>query len=583
MSPSEIRGLLDERFRLLTGRRRRAVERHQTLRATVDWSYSLLDARERAVFDRLGVFAGTFDAAAAQAVVTGDGVEAWDVLDALTELVAKSMIVAEETTDGTTRYQMLETLGQYARERLDERGATDHWRRHHAEYFAEWAEDAGPGLLGPDELAGRTRENAELDNFRAAVTWALDRDNQDDLGLALRVIGALAHETIANPAAGIAAWAERALRHVETTTPQLRYAVTAAAARHHNNLGSYDHTREIALSAIGDGVPLGAPAAADAHGTLAITTLMLGEPETARAIALDAARRLDRESPGSPAALFAHSVVSVLTSALGDPIARPEAELVLRHAREAANPTLLAGALYAYGFARVTDDPAAALAALDESIALGRRGASPTMVAIALIDSADLRARSGDLCQAARDLREGVERSHQAGTRTGFYSGVWWGVGNLIRFDHLEQAAVFDGIASTVLTPEYRASAGTADWTHLSSRHRIGTHRLRTRPVRRRVPDRRADDLRRSRRTHPPSPRRRDQPSRRHRHDLSRDLRRRLRFFFQRASPGTAPDRGEPPQNPCLLTLSFHCAQARDSCRECLIDLVVAASWSWGV
>src|SRR5262245_505981 len=139
MTASEIRGLLDERFRLLTGGRRKSVERHQTLRATVDWSYSLLSEQERIVFDRLAVFAGGFDARAAQAVVTGDGVEAWDVLEALGELVAKSMIVAEDTAGDTTRYQMLETLGQYARERLDEHGDTDHWRHRHAEYFAAWA------------------------------------------------------------------------------------------------------------------------------------------------------------------------------------------------------------------------------------------------------------------------------------------------------------------------------------------------------------------------------------------------------------------------------------------------------------
>src|SRR4029077_14570973 len=111
--PLEIARRLDERFRLLTGGRRSAVERHQTLRATVDWSYSLLDERERIVFDRLSVCAGSFDARAAQAGVAGDGIEAWDVLDALTDLVAKSMIVAEEAADGAMRYQMLETLRQY--------------------------------------------------------------------------------------------------------------------------------------------------------------------------------------------------------------------------------------------------------------------------------------------------------------------------------------------------------------------------------------------------------------------------------------------------------------------------------------
>ncbi len=202
MSPLEISGLLDERFRLLTGGRRSAVERHQTLRATVDWSYSLLGEREREVFDRLGMFAGSFDARAAQAVVVGDGVEAWDVLDALAELVAKSMVVAEETAEDTTRYQMLETLRQYARERIDEQGDPDRWRRRHGEYSAAWAEEAGAGLVGPDELAWRSRESAELDNLRAAVTWALDRDDPDDIALALRIIGALADELLMNFSGG---------------------------------------------------------------------------------------------------------------------------------------------------------------------------------------------------------------------------------------------------------------------------------------------------------------------------------------------------------------------------------------------
>jgi predicted ATPase len=94
MTPAEIAGLLDERFRLLTGGRRTAVERHQTLRATVDWSYSLLSPTERVVFDRLAVFSGGFTVAAATAVVFGDGIETWDVVDGVGGLVAKSMVVA---------------------------------------------------------------------------------------------------------------------------------------------------------------------------------------------------------------------------------------------------------------------------------------------------------------------------------------------------------------------------------------------------------------------------------------------------------------------------------------------------------
>ena len=103
MSPAEIAGLLDERFRLLTGGRRRGVERHQTLRATVEWSYSLLDEHERTIFDRLGVFVGSFDADAATAVAGDDGLAAWDVRDALDDLAAKSMIVLDDGPDAAAR------------------------------------------------------------------------------------------------------------------------------------------------------------------------------------------------------------------------------------------------------------------------------------------------------------------------------------------------------------------------------------------------------------------------------------------------------------------------------------------------
>ena len=274
------------------------MERHQTLRATVDWSYSLLDDAERAVFDRLGVFAGSFDAQAAQAVVAGDGVEAWDVLDALAELVAKSMVVAEETAEGTTRYQMLETLGQYARERLDEHGDTDRWRRRHAEYFADWAEEAGPGLVGRDELVWRTRESAELDNLRAAVTWALDRDDPDDIRLALRIIGALAARVPDRPRDGH--------RGVGRTGPAPRRDHhTAAALRGDRGCrvirspprelraGPGTCTSERSATAC----PSAAPAPQLAYLTLALCASVLGDWQRARG---DRARRDPSARPRLP-------------------------------------------------------------------------------------------------------------------------------------------------------------------------------------------------------------------------------------------------------------------------------------------
>lgn len=188
MSPSDIAAHLDERFRLLTGRRRGRVERHQTLRATVEWSYQLLDNDERSVFDRLGVFAGTFDAAAASAVTSDDDLDQWRVLDAISNLVAKSMLYTEDGPDGSSRYSMLETLRQFARERLDETGNSDRWRRRHAEHYATCVAEIGLGLTGPDEFMWVRRLQSEIDNVRAAVGWALDQEGADERELGVRIV-----------------------------------------------------------------------------------------------------------------------------------------------------------------------------------------------------------------------------------------------------------------------------------------------------------------------------------------------------------------------------------------------------------
>ena len=118
LRPAEIAGLLDERFRLLTRGRADAASRQQTLQATVEWSYALLGEAERRVFDCLGVFPASFDAAAATDIVGTDGLQRWDVLDGLTSLVGKSLVAEEEGPDQTSRYRLLETMRAYARQQL---------------------------------------------------------------------------------------------------------------------------------------------------------------------------------------------------------------------------------------------------------------------------------------------------------------------------------------------------------------------------------------------------------------------------------------------------------------------------------
>jgi len=217
LSPSDIQGLLDERFRLLAGARRRSVERHQTLRATVDWSYSLLDEIERVVFDRLGVFAGSFDASAAQAVCAGERIEVWDVFDALTGLVAKSMVTTEEFDNGSMRYQLLETLRQYARDRLDETDDIDRWRARHAIHYSDVAVETLDALSGPDEFAWRRRLTADLDNIRAALNWSLDRADPSEVDCGLRIVTAIGSTT--DPTMAFADWIEKAVPLVADRPP----------------------------------------------------------------------------------------------------------------------------------------------------------------------------------------------------------------------------------------------------------------------------------------------------------------------------------------------------------------------------
>jgi predicted ATPase/class 3 adenylate cyclase/DNA-binding CsgD family transcriptional regulator len=182
LSLAEILDSLHDRFRLLTGGARTAVRRQQTLRASVDWSHALLTEPERVLFRRLAVFLGGFDLAAAQAIA-GDGeVERFQVLDLLTLLVDKSLVVTEHT-GGATRYRLLETVRQYALEKLGEPGEADSVRSRHRDYYTALA-----ALL--DAPAGRDYEQrieqaeTEIDNLRAAFGWS--RENADvELALAL--------------------------------------------------------------------------------------------------------------------------------------------------------------------------------------------------------------------------------------------------------------------------------------------------------------------------------------------------------------------------------------------------------------
>jgi predicted ATPase/class 3 adenylate cyclase len=192
LPPRQLLARLEDRFRLLTGGSRTALERHQTLQAAVDWSHDLLTASERALFARLAVFAGGFTLEAAETVGAGPdgpegpggaGIEAPEVLDLLTRLVDKSLVVADEQPDGTARYRLLETLRQYAQQKLAA-GAAGALRERHARYYLDLAEAAEPALWGPEQAARFERLEAELGNLRAALAWWVAHDTARGLRLA---------------------------------------------------------------------------------------------------------------------------------------------------------------------------------------------------------------------------------------------------------------------------------------------------------------------------------------------------------------------------------------------------------------
>jgi predicted ATPase/class 3 adenylate cyclase len=186
MSVEQISQRLDDRFRLLTGGARTALPRQQTLRALIDWSYDLLTETERLLLRRLSVFAGGWTLEATEQVCSQEGIEPYEILDLLGQLVNKSLVSVVECSDcGQMRYRMLETIRQYAREKLLETGGSESVHLRHLAYFGKLAEIAGPELTRSNQAEWLDRLEDELDNLRMALEWSLASDVAAGLKLLL--------------------------------------------------------------------------------------------------------------------------------------------------------------------------------------------------------------------------------------------------------------------------------------------------------------------------------------------------------------------------------------------------------------
>lgn len=184
LSLDQIVARLDNRFHLLTTGSRTALPRHQTLRALVDWSYSLLSEPERILFRRLAVFSGAFSLEAAETICADDVIRREQVLDLLTSLVEKSLVLVDERQSSNARYRLLETLRQYTSELLRESGEDDAIHERHARYYLEYVERPDSRLAASREAAWVSRLEPDRDNLRAALQWFIDTD-QFPLGFRL--------------------------------------------------------------------------------------------------------------------------------------------------------------------------------------------------------------------------------------------------------------------------------------------------------------------------------------------------------------------------------------------------------------
>jgi len=186
MNPAELAAALDHRFDVLAGARRGAVKRQQTLRATIDWSYDLLDAPQQALLGRLSVFVGGCTRDAAEEVCSGEPVDRHSVPDLLASLVARSLLSADRSAIDT-RFRLSETIREYAEEQIAAQGETYDLRDRHARYFARYLRKQAEMLNGPDEIVAGKRIGNDSDNALAAHTHALDHG---DLDLAMALLAA---------------------------------------------------------------------------------------------------------------------------------------------------------------------------------------------------------------------------------------------------------------------------------------------------------------------------------------------------------------------------------------------------------
>lgn len=439
LSLVQILDSLHNRFRLLTGGARTAVRRQQTLRASVDWSHALLTEPERVLFRRAAVFMGGFDLDAAQAVCGDSDVERYQTLDQLTLLIEKSLVVAEDADHGA-RYRMLETVRQYALEKLGESGEADAVRTRHRDHYIKTATSLdSPGQSGHQnrvELA-----EIEIDNLRCAFTWC--RENAE-IAMALQLASALHPLWAARGRVreGVA-WFDAALDDANMHRAELPPAVRARALADKATLGAaqsiYDNAE--ALEALAIAREVGDPAllvrALAGCGLIAAYDPEAAGPYFAEALGL--ARALGDD--WSLSQILAYQAFAAVTGK-GDAIAaRAAGEEGRRVADAIGDGYSSRGCRWCVALARQWEGDLAGAIAEFRALAVESEAANDQMWTMCnLISLGHLLAWAGDTSAAQDAARAGVEAAADLGAFNQGFAYAALAVANLAAGD-LEAAA----------------------------------------------------------------------------------------------------------------------------------------------
>ena len=325
LSLTEVAQRLDDRFRLLTTGNRAALPRHQTLRAAVEWSFELCTKPERLLWMRASVFAGSFELAAAERVCGGDGLSEREVLEALTGLIGKSVLVVDNGVDGR-RYRLLETLGRYGRERLRDPAAAHH--RHgvdeavllirHRDFYLEVAERFHADWFGPRQAEWSRRMRADLANLRTALGFCLATADQVHAGT--RLSGALHYLWYGcGQAREGRLWLERMLAADPQPSP-VRLRALAAHMRLLLLQGSHQAAAAVARQCLDLAERFDEPAhAADAVAILGIDHLYRNDLAAAMPLLAEATARAADAGPTHPEVAYANVLLALGLLVSGDP------------------------------------------------------------------------------------------------------------------------------------------------------------------------------------------------------------------------------------------------------------------------